>query len=175
MQKKVLYFGYGANSQIEMMEAITGNKNLKGISASLSGAALYVQRLDQSPNQVFPTSPVPISPQALLRESWDDSFTTYMIKPKEWCFVKGTVWELTPQERELVRKWELVDFGWYKDMQAKALTEDGREIEVVTEGWREGQDIDREVDGNNYSPFLNKVEDFQKVAGKVRRNILKGS
>ena len=30
MEKKILYFGYGANSQREMMEAITGNKNLAG-------------------------------------------------------------------------------------------------------------------------------------------------
>ena len=37
MDKKILYFGYGANSQREMMEAITGNKNLFGKPGVLRG------------------------------------------------------------------------------------------------------------------------------------------
>lgn len=169
MQEKVFYFGYGANSQREMMKAITGNKDLKGIPATLSGVALYVQRLDQVPDRVVPTSPEPISPKASIKKHWSGDFTTYMIKPKENSFVKGTVWELNRQERELVREWEMVDFGWYKDMKGKAIADDGREIEIETEGWREGQEVEREIDGKNYTPFLNKLEDFQRVADKTRR------
>ena len=84
----------------------------------------------------------------------------------------GTVWELIPLERELVRDWELVDFGWYNDIEGKAVTKDGQEVEIQTEGFREGQEVDREVDGKNYKPFLNRLENFQRVAEKARKEYL---
>lgn len=169
MEEKILYFGYGANSRIEMLEAITGNHNLVGKPAVLSGFVLCIQRLDQVPNSVVQTSPIQISPQQLLRESWPDSFESYIIKPgNESDKVIGTIWELTPEERALVREWELIDFGWYRDLKGKAKTKNGV-VEVETEGLREGQEVDREVDGENYEPFLNSLEDFQKVAERARR------
>lgn len=158
-----------------MIEAITGNKNLVGQQGILRGFKLCIQRMDQVPDSVFPGSPAPVSPKQILKESWHDSFETYIIKPgEEVGEVTGTIWELTPLERELVRNWELVDFGWYKDMRRKAVMQDGREIEIQTEGFREGQKIDREVDGENYEPFLNKFEDFQRVAEKARKEYLEG-
>ncbi len=96
MENKILYFGYGANSRKEMMEAITGNKNLIGKPAVLSGFTLCIQRLDQVLDTILPSAPVPISPRKILDESWGNTFTTYMIKPKEDSEVEGTVWELTP-------------------------------------------------------------------------------
>lgn len=173
MEKKILYFGYGANSQREMMEAITGNKNLVGQPGVLKGFKLCIQRMDQVPDSVFPDSPAPVSPKKILKESWGKDFEAYIIKlgaDKDEVF--GTVWELTPQERELVRDWELIDFGWYKDFKGKAVTVDGKTVDIQTEGLREGQEIDREVDGKNYPPFLNRFEDFQRVAEKARREFL---
>lgn len=173
MENKVLYFGYGANSQREMMEAITGNENLVGQSGVLRGFKLCIQRMSQVPDSVFPNSPVAVSPKQILKESWPDNFETYIIKPgEETDEVAGTVWELTPLERELVRDWELVDFGWYKDIKGKALTTDGKEVDIQTEGFREGQEVDREINGKDYEPFLNRVEDFQRVAEKARKEYL---
>lgn len=173
MEKKILYFGYGANSQREMMEAITGNKELVGQPGVLKGFKLCIQRMNQVPDSVFSNSPVPVSPKKILKESWTDSFETYIIKRgKEADEVFGTVWELTPQERELVRDWELVDFGWYKDMKGKAVTVDGKIVDVQTEGLREGQEIDREIDGKKYESFLNRLGEFQRVAEKARREYL---
>ena len=173
MGDKVLYFGYGANRQPEMMEAITGNTNLIGRQAILKGFKLCVQRMDQVPDSVFPGSPAPISPKKILKESWPDNFKTYMIKPGgEADEVMGTIWELSPLERELVRDWELVDFGWYKDMKGKAGTLDGQIFDVQTEGLRDGQEVDREIDEENYKPFLNPLSDFQRVAEKSRREYL---
>lgn len=160
MENKVLYFGYGANSQREMMEAITGNENLVGQPGILRGFKLCIQKMSQVPDSVFPNSPIAVSPKQILRESWPDSFETYIIKPgEETDEVAGTVWELTPLERELVRDWELVDFGWYKDIKGKALTTDGKEV-------------DREINGKDYEPFLNRVEDFRRVAKKAREEYL---
>ena len=110
---KVLYFAYGANRDIKMMQAITGSSELKGKPATLKGYSLYVQRLDQVPDTVSENSPAPISPRDLLKESWPDTFTSYIIKEDPEGEVAGVVWELTPLQRELVRDWELVDFGWY--------------------------------------------------------------
>lgn len=166
--QKILYFGYGANSQREMMEAITGNRNLKGQPGILKGYALCVQKLSQVPDSVSPTAPVPVSPKKILKESWGDNFETYIIKPDKNGEVAGTIWELSRQERELVRDWELIDFGWCKDMEGKAVTKDGKEVDAQTEGFREGQEVAREADGKNYKPFLNRLEDFQRVAEKAR-------
>ena len=162
MEKKILYFGYGANSQREMMEAITGNRSLKGRPGILKGYTLCVQKLSQAPDSV----------RKILLDSWGDNFETYIIKPDKNGEVTGTIWELFPQDRELVRDWELVDFGWYKDMKGKAETVDGQIFDVQTEGFREGQEVDREVDGKNYKPFLNSLEDFQRVAEKSRKEYL---
>lgn len=170
INSKVLYFGYGANSQREMMEAITGNKNLVGRQGFLKGFILCVQRLDQIPNTVFPGSPVPVSPRTNLEDSWPANFESYIIKAgSRENKVAGTIWELTPQERELVRDWELVDFGWYVDIKATATMQNGQEISVETEGLRDNQEVDRTVEGQNYRPFLMPSEDFLRIAEKSRK------
>lgn len=103
--EKILYFGYGANRDRRMMAAITGNENLVGRPGMLRRFVLCVQRLDQ----------VPASPRAILEESWPSSFESYIIRPgKENDWVTGTIWELTPLERDLVANWELIEFGWYQ-------------------------------------------------------------
>ncbi len=173
MENKVLYFGYGANRDIRMMEAITGNKNLNGQPADLKGFTLVVQRKNQIPDTVLTDAPAPLSPRSLL-EDWPDNFESYNIKPgAETDEVSGTIWELTPLERDLVRDWELIDFGWYKDLEnLKAITQDGKEITVETEGLREDQEIARQVNGKSYETFLMPIEDFQRIAIKTREEFL---
>lgn len=95
MNNKVLYFGSGANREKGMIEWVTGNPNLKGIPAVLEGYGLYVQKLDQVPKGKIR--------EILKRAGWNEGFTTYMIKPKAGGKVVGTLWELSLQERELVR------------------------------------------------------------------------
>lgn len=169
MEEKVSYFAYGANRDPRMMAAITGNQSLIGIPAVLEGYQLCIQRLDQIPDIVFPTSPAPISPRDLLKQSWPETFESYIIKPKKGSKVHGNLYKLTPQERELVRDWELIDFGWYKDEKGIAVTSDGKKVDVVTEGLRQDQEVDREVLGEDYNPWLNSPEDFERVAEKSRR------
>lgn len=171
MEKKVLYFGYGANRDLRMMAAITGNANLVGKSGILKGFRLCVQRLDQIPDTILSTAPAPISPrQTILDAGWDNSFKSYTMKPgSESDIVSGTIWELTPLERELVRNWELIDFGWYQDRtDIMAKTLDYQNIKVETEILGDGQEIDREVDGRNYNTWLLSPEDFKRNATKVR-------
>src|SRR3989344_2047062 len=168
--EKVFYFGYGVNKEPKMMRWITGNPNLKGKPAVLRGYKLCVQRLDQVPDTVFPTAPVPVSPRTILKDNWGESFTSYTIKEDPEDEVHGTLWELTLQDRELVRDWELIDFGWYKDLKVKIETEDSQEIEVQTEGIGDGQGYDREVNGTNYETWLNLPVEFERVATKSRED-----
>lgn len=165
----IQYFAYGANRDLRMMRAITGSQELVGHLGILKGYTLCVQKLNQVPDIVLKTSPAPISPRALLKESWPDTFESYIIKPDPKGEVSGTIWELTPLQRKLVRDWELVDFGWYKDIDASAVTTDGQVIQVQAEGLREGQEVDREINGNNYETWLNDPVDFERVAEKARR------
>ena len=169
-EKIVQYFGYGALSQLGVIAAVTDNSNLVGRPAVLKGFALCVQGLGKIPDFISLISPVQISPRALLQESWPETFESYTIKPgNENDEVMGTIWELTPEERAMVREWELVEFGWYEDILATAVTLDSEEVGVETEGLRAGQEVDRCVDGKNYDPFLQPLVDYQKVAEKARR------
>ena len=170
MEKKILYFGYGANRDPKMMEWITGNKTLVGRPGVLKGYTLCVQKLSQVPDSVFPTAPAPFSARAnIIAGGWTQTFTSYNIKEDPKGEVYGTIWELSPQDRELVRDWELIDFGWYKDIKdITAETEDGQRVKIETEGLREGQEVDREVNGKYYPPFLNNLEDFLRVAEQSR-------
>lgn len=172
MGNKVYYFGYGANRDLAMMTAITGKENLLGKPGVLKGYTLCVQKLGQIPDNILPTSPVQVSPRTIIEEGWPETFESYIIKPDPEGEVQGTIWELDPQDRALVREWELIDFGWYQDIKTKATAEDGTEIEIETEGLREGQQVDREVDGKNYETWLNRPEDFAKVAVRAREEYL---
>ncbi len=172
MEQKILYFGYGANRDPKMMEWITGNKNLIGKPGILKGYALCVQRLDQIPDTVSPTAPAPysLSPREIvINGGWPESFESYTVKKDPQGEVFGTIWVLTPQDRELVRDWELIDFGWYKDISTKVQTADGQVLEIQTEGVREDQEFDREVDGKNYETWLQLPEDFERIATRSRQ------
>jgi len=167
-EETVQYFGYGANRDPRMMAAITGNENLVGKPATLKGHGLYVQRRDQIPNTVLKSAPAPISPRTAIEENWPDSFESYVVRTDPETEVVGTVWELTRDERELAKDWELVEFGWYKDARVQVLTGDGQTIQVQTEILGDDQDVDREVDGSNYETWLMDPEDFERIATKSR-------
>ena len=152
---KILYFGYGANREPRMMHAITRNPNLVGHSIPIRGFKLCVQKLDQVPDTVPPDSPAPKSARQILKDAgWPQTFQTYIIKPDKDGQVFGMLWELTPLERELVREWELVDYGWYKDMNVRIdigkdgvfEVDDNGRFPIQTEGLREVQEIDREIE-----------------------------
>lgn len=170
MSEKVLYFGYGANRDPRMISAITGRPiaELTGRSAILEGYNLAVQRLDQVPDRALDSAPAPLSPRQMLAD-WGEDFRSYVIHPEENGRVSGTVWELSTEERELVRDWELVDFGWYKDCEGQALTKDGQEISIVSEMLGDGQQIDHEVNGLQYETWLQDPIQFEIIAERARR------
>src|SRR5258705_13879559 len=101
----IYFFGYGADKDASMIEAIVGRKP-KGEKATISGFELCVQSL----------SDVPFPAQKIIKRSWteDDHFKSYVIRPAKRMdsVVTGTMWELTPLERKLVDNWEITGL-WY--------------------------------------------------------------
>jgi len=170
MSETVKYFGYGANRDPKMISFITGRpeEELVGKPATLEGFGLGVQRLDQVLDSLSAGSILPISVRALLLESWDDRFRSYIIFPKPDSRIVGTIWELSDQDRDRVRDWELVG-DWYKDDSGTATTDDGEKVDLITESLGDGQEFDHEVDGLNYETWLNPVAMFETVASKARK------
>lgn len=171
MSENVKYFGYGANRDPKMIAAILGmaEADVKGTPAFLEGYDMAVQRLDQVPDSVSPTAPANISPRDLLMESWGEDFLSYVIMPNPEGRVSGVIWELTSDERERMRDWELVDFGWYEDCEGTARTANGQVILVMSQRLGIQQSVDHIVDGLNYETWLDSPAKFIEVAEKARR------
>lgn len=166
-ETKIQYFGYGANRDFQMMAAITGNENLTGRLAEIRGYELCVQEFDQ----------VPTSVQGILREAgWNNkNFSTYVIRPKEGSVVYGMIWELTGEERSLVKNWEIIG-PWYKEIRCEVMgnviTGEKKRIQAITEQLGDGQEIDRVVDGRTREIFLNNRDMMFEVAKKAREQYL---
>lgn len=171
MAEKILYFGYGVTRDPQMMAAILAKSEteLVGIPATLEGYKLVVQRLDQVPDTINHNAPKPISPRTILKGSWGNDYVSYEIWQESEGKVSGTVWELTPDERERIRDWELNDFGWHEECEGRAFDAEGNAINVIAERIISDQAYDHEVDGINYETWLDAPEKFMVVAEKARR------
>lgn len=169
--EKIFYFGYGANRTPEMMSWITGKDDFEGKPAILEGWNLCIQGLDQVPKVAVPTSTGPQSFQEHLRGEWGDNFKTYVIRPGQGG-VAGTLWKIEPEDRKLIRNWERVGF-WYKEVKVRVKTENGEEIEAVSECLGDNQSFDREIDGLDYNPFLLSREGFRIRAEGARQGYFK--
>jgi len=168
-QQKILYFGYGTTRELEMMKAITGKENLIGKQAILKGYSLYIQKLDQISDEIFPNSLEPISARQILRNNWGENFTSYTMKSDENKEVKGIVWELDELDFELLKNWELNEYGWFKDLKTKVTLENGEIIDVITGELGDGQEIDHEVKDVDYQSYLIEKDRLLKRAEEVRK------
>lgn len=174
MSETVLYVGYGANRDSQMMEAIIGGTPKILGRAAIQDVELCIQRHDQITDTVVATAPAPLSPKQIMVGAWGENsnFEAYAIRPKEGSTVAATLFELTQLQRDLVAEWELVEFGWYDHMSAGVTLEDGTKLEAVTEGFTRDQAIDRTVDGQNYATFLADPAAMFATAEKARLDYL---
>ncbi len=155
------YFGYGAMSSEEVMEAVIGRRPT-GTAGSVAGMRLCIQRIDQ----------VPASAQEVLRVEWPDSFRSYVTVPDPEAKVAGMVWEVTEDERAIIRDWELVDLGWFDVIDVTVREDNGSSVSASTEILPAGQDYDAEVSGEGYPILLNPREEVLRVAEKSRLEFL---
>lgn len=167
----VKYFGYGSNRNEEMMAAIVGNKNLKGVPGRLIGFELCIQRLEDIPDNIGEKSPVKISPRQVIKNNFGDFFELYICRINPEAEVFGTIWDLTEEERNLVKDWEMLDFGMQEEIKGVAIeNETGKIFSVSTEGLLDPAiHVNKVIAGGEYDDFIVSKEKIIEVANKSRQ------
>lgn len=174
----VKYFGYGSNADKDMMVHMVGREDLEGEPGRLIGYQLCVQSLDQIRDIIPPTSPIKDSPRTVIRRNFGDKFDLFIIIAKPDAVAHGTIWELTPEEIDLVKNWEMVDCGMQEEVQAMAMNSNGELIQVETQAVVDPPaDYYVVVEGNDYPRYVADKEKMLKTADEARQNyqkVLKG-
>jgi len=164
------YFGYGTNRDLEMMAAMIGREKIEGQPGKLLGFELCIQKINDIPGEVLKTSPVESSPREIIVSCFDENFELYIIRPKINGVTYGTIWQLTEEENDLVREWEMLDFGMQEDIKAMAMDSQGKVINVTTHGsLSQSLPINRVVEGDDYEDYLVSKEKILEVARKTRQ------
>lgn len=160
----VNYFAYGTPRDPEMMAAIIGRQP-NGEPATLRDYHMTIQRGLAIPENV----------RHILASNWTASevkgFETYAIAPKAGELVVGTVWKLTPDERELVDNWELNDGLWYRKMDVTVQAATG-DVMATTETITSGTLPDARRTHPDLPLYLMDKRRMLEIAVKVRRNYL---
>jgi|SRR3989338_3809148 len=163
------YFSYGASAHMAVITALLGrNPTRRGIHQRLDDYKLVTQRLDQVPDRVLHSAPIPKSARRILQEAWPTGFRSYTIVPCKGEHVKGQVYEIAEKERELILEWELVPFGWMREFK-EVKVEGGGIFYCTTEGLGIGQSYDRDfaVQNDLPPPLLTDQDRLIKTAIRV--------
>lgn len=162
------YFGYGSNRDHDMMAAIIGRDNLSGIRGIIFNYELVIQNIEHIPDKILSTAPVAHSPRGIMKRSLGDKAKLYIIRPRHGAITYGTIWQITPEEYEMVRNWELLDFGMQEDMQVVAQTETGKKIMVQTHGSNDPcLQMSKVIEGEGYQDYIVPKEKIFRTARRV--------
>lgn len=170
----VKYFGPATNSDPEMMTHITGRHSILGEQGKLLGYDLCIQKINNIRDIVPKNSPLPISPREIIRKQFGDSFNLYVLRPNPQASIPGTIWDLTPEEIELVKEWEMVDYGMQEQIKTTAINSKGNPVEVEIQVLlNKPHEIDRIVDAETADLYIAPKKKMWAVADWVRREYLK--
>lgn len=166
----IKYFGFGTNRDMEMMAHMIDRENLVGEPGRLFGYELCIQKAKQFRDIIPENSPLDISPRTIIMNTWGPDFEMYVSRPNPDGVIYGTIWDITSEEFELVREWELVDYGAQEDVKGLAINYKGETIEVITQSFLKPPipEIDRVVTGDDYEPYIAPKEAMLKRADEVR-------
>lgn len=164
------YFGYGTNRDHDMMAAMIGRENLEGEEAVLPGYELVIQNLENISDTVLPTAPVPKSAREILGSALGKEARLYIIRSNPDAETYGTIWQLSELEYEMVRDWELLDFGMQEDLQAQARTKSGRTLQIQTHGSRDPNlPASVVIYGSDYEDYIVKKNLILETARRVNK------
>ncbi len=98
----------------------------------------------------------------------------YVSRPNPDGVIYGTIWHITPEEFELVREWEMVDYGAQEDAKGKAINAKGKVVEVITQSFINDPipEIDKVITGDDYKPYIASKEAMLKRADEIRLQYL---
>lgn len=165
----VKYFGYGSNADKDMMVHMVGRQDLKDEPGRLIGYQLCVQSLDQIRDIVPPTSPIKDSPRKVIQRSFGDKFDLFIAVPKPDAVTYGSIWDLTPDEIDLVKNWELVYLGMQEEVQAMAMNSNGELIQVETQAVVDPPaEYYAIIEDKDYPRYIADKEKMLEIADKVR-------
>lgn len=170
----ILYFGFGTNKDMAMMQHMIGREDIAGVPGRLLGYEVCIQKARQMRTLVPPTSPVSKTPRQLIIDNWYDDFPMFVSRPNPLGIAYGTIWSITPEEMQLVRNWEAVDFGVQDDAYGWALDENNELHQVITQSFvrPEPIDIDYVVEGPNYEPYIEDRQVMLDKADTIREEYL---
>ncbi len=170
MEKQfVNYFGYGSNRDLAMLAAIIGRDEIEGIKGKMLGHELCIQKLNNIPDLVLPTAPVPQSPRFILQREFGDNFELYVTRPKTDGVTYGMIWQITPAEYKLMLDWEMVEFGLQDDISAVAIDERGQLINVITPGsLNPNLPVDVVITDEKYDDYIVDKQHILDVANRSR-------
>ncbi len=167
------YFGFGTNKDLAMMQHMIGRDDIEGRPGKLLGYEVCIQKTSQFRTEIPPKTPLKKSPRDLIIASWGPDFEMYVSRPNPNAVAHGTIWKITLEELELVREWEIVDYGAQEDGCGTAVNEKGESFKVITQSFmKEPYEIDRVVVGSDYEPYIWSKEAMLKKADEVRLQYL---
>lgn len=169
----IKYFSCVTNSNIDMLAAIFGRRNLLHEKATLQGYELCIQTINEIRDVVPKNSPLKISPREIIKRGFGPSFNLYVLRANPESNLRGTIWYVSPQEYEFLRDWELIDMGMQDDIiDAIAITDKGESIYVRTHGLVKNPKKVAKVVDINYGTFIAPKKSMLKNARRARREFI---
>ncbi len=158
--EEVRYFGYGANRDPEMMEAILGRVP-EGFPGEISGFQLCIQTWKEIPDRV----------KKVLAPAWGEDFQTYCVRPTAGTSrVHGVVWRLSRAERKFLDAWELTYLNWYKVFLLQYQISNNFHIQTEIPFMADSF-VNRCIKGERYKTFLMGKKKILEVANNVREHL----
>lgn len=113
----MLYFGYGATADAEIMAAIIGHSPELIGKAVLRGFELHVQTMDEII--------LPPATKQLLLDTWGKDFRSYGLRQAEsGTSVEGVIYNIDDKDLVYLDDWEMVARGWFMNIKAEAILKD---------------------------------------------------
>ena len=165
----IKYFGFGTNKDLDMMVHMVGRSDLVGEPGKLIGFDVAIQKSREMREDIPETSPLKITPRQLIINNWGPDFDMFVSVPNPNGIAYGTIWDLTPEEIELVKEWEAVDYGVQDEVWAIAIDSKGHFVQVETQTLLRSTDkIDRVIKGADYDPYVASKRIMLDLADDVR-------
>jgi len=154
-----------------MMKSMVGRDKIKGETVIFLGIGLGIQKIYQIRNTIPSNTPDPKkrSSQTIIRDGFNDNFELYLCIPDPKGSSHPTMWNLTQEEFDLAREWELVDQGMQEDLKGLAITDDGKFKACIGHGLQKMPfDFDRIILRDTYKPFIEDPVKMLEEADKSR-------
>lgn len=169
----IAYFGYGTNRDQDMMMAMIGRNDIKGERGVLKGYELVIQNLEDISDKIVEGAPFHSSPQEIMKSALGESAKLYIIRPNPSAETYGTIWQITEDEYEMVRDWELIDFGMQEDLELKVENMSGMDIQTKTHGSSNpALQASQIIVGADYEDYIVPKEVIIKTAKRVHKEFL---